>query len=375
MEEARDDTPAGRLAEGLFASDPHITYVFLLGSEIFVERDGGWGRDRGGLETARRVIQEARLPRVAALSEAHSKRLREEHYNATIVGLREVHADLRVIRVQLDGGQPPFEPGQYATLGLGYWEPRVDGHPEDLKLRRLERLARRSYSVSSPIFDEGGGLLDWRRADWVEFYVVLVRGEGDPRDPPALTPRLFGKGVGERLYMSQRFLGHYTLEGVDPDDDVVFLATGTGEAPHNLMTLDLLLRGHRGRIVSVCCVRHRQDLAYLGTHRCLEAMFPRYRYIALVTRELAGGEKHYIQDLIRLGRLGKELGAPLSPDRAHVFLCGNPRMIGLPRWEGEALVFPSPQGVTELLVERGFTLDARGVRGNVHYEEYWKQEV
>jgi hypothetical protein len=46
-------------------------------------------------------------------------------------------------------------------------------------------------------------------------------------------------------------------------------------------------------------------------------------------------------------------------------------MIGLPEWEDDEPVWPETTGAAELLVERGFTLDRRGVKGNVHYEEYW----
>ena len=41
---------------------------------------------------------------------------------------------------------------------------------------------------------------------------------------------------------------------------MLFLATGTGEAPHNYMLWELLRRGHTGRILSACCVRYRRDL-------------------------------------------------------------------------------------------------------------------
>ena len=69
----------------------------------------------------------------------------------------------------------------------------------------------------------------------------------------------------------------------------------------------------------------------------------------------------------------KEYGVALDPGTTHVFMCGNPAMIGLPK-EDEAtgeLVYPKPTGVVEILTERGFTLDHRKQRGNLHYEEYW----
>ena len=45
-------------------------------------------------------------------------------------------------------------------------------------------------------------------------------------------------------------------------------------------------------------------------------------------------------------------------------------MIGLPEGDGED-EWPEPQGVVELLVERGFKLDRRNDPGNIHFEEYW----
>ncbi|MDQ1502182.1 MAG: ferredoxin/flavodoxin---NADP+ reductase, partial [Actinomycetota bacterium] len=35
------------------------------------------------------------------------------------------------------------------------------------------------------------------------------------------------------------------------------------------------------------------------------------------------------------------------------------------------LTYPKPTGVVEILSERGFTLDHRKTKGNLHYEEYW----
>jgi hypothetical protein len=46
-------------------------------------------------------------------------------------------------------------------------------------------------------------------------------------------------------------------------------------------------------------------------------------------------------------------------------------MIGLPEWSGHTPTFPEVEGVVEILHKRGFTIDHRGVIGNVHYEEYW----
>ena len=60
------------------------------------------------------------------------------------------------------------------------------------------------------------------------------------RQPPALTPRLFMLKEGDRLFIGEKIAGHFTLDPVKPTDKVVFLSTGTGEAPHNYMLWELL---------------------------------------------------------------------------------------------------------------------------------------
>ena len=57
--------------------------------------------------------------------------------------------------------------------------------------------------------------------------------------------------------------------------------------------------------------------------------YPNYTYLPLTTRENPGQSKVYIQDLIQSGELEERLGQKLDPDKTHVFLCGNPKMIGL----------------------------------------------
>jgi ferredoxin--NADP+ reductase len=191
-----------------------------------------------------------------------------------------------------------------------------------------------------------------------------------------LTPRLFLLRQGERLCLGEKIAGHFTLEGVKPDDSIVFLSTGTGEAPHNYMLWELLRNNHRGRIVSVCCVRHSRDLGYRHIHATLMSRHSNYVYLPLTTRDGAGpGGKVYIQDLITSGELEKQLGRPLDPAVTHVYLCGNPKMIGLPEKDRETgeMVFPKSLGAVELLTRRGFQIDdpAHKRSGNIHTEEYW----
>ena len=316
-----------------------------------------------GVLEGRRTVT-ARRPRTREVEQ-----LRLEHYNATITHFDHSHDDLWVIRVQPDRADVKHRAGQYTTLGLGYWEPRVDDADEGLGEEGRQRLIRRSYSISSPVVDDVGYLLDPGAHEWMEFYIVHVRPSEDRI--PALTPRLAAKRVGDRVYLGPKIAGRYTLDAVPhPDLDVVFLSTGTGEAPHNAMLNELLRKGHRGGIVSVVSVRHLRDLGYLDTHRELERRFPNYHYVTLPTRE-PDVPKQYVQDYIQSGELADLLPSGLDPRRTHVYLCGNPAMIGPPEWDGTTPSFPEPDSAVAVLHRLGFVPDRRKVPGNVHFEEYW----
>lgn len=298
-------------------------------------------------------------------------RLRAEHYNASVVAVREAHAGLRIFRVAPDWGRLDFQPGQYAQLGLGAWETCVGGDDgaaaEDLP------IIRRAYSFSASMLDDKGELQDPRNVHYREFYVALAPDSGLQR--PRLTPRLFRLRAGDRLYVGPHAHGRYTLSGVGHDEQIVFVATGTGEAPHNAMLAARLAAGSRQPIVSVACVRRSLDLAYLAVHRELQRRFANYRYLTLTTREPENLDprapgfvgKRHLQEYFASGDFERAAGLRLDPARTHIYLCGNPAMVGLPGRGAEL----QPQGMAALLVGQGFTLDAPGRPGNLHCERYW----
>ena len=366
------DGPPALLAERLFEADTRIETVYVLSNTVSVGRSDGWEED--SLAVVSDIMADLFVFYRVASPEEHDEKLREENYNATISFIREHNPDLWVMKIRPDEPIDPFKPGQYTTLALGYWEPRVDDALEDFEKRPEQRgkMARRSYSVSSPMVDESGDLIDANPPE-VEFYIVLVRP--NEVEIPALTPRIWRKGVGDRIFMGRKFTGRYTLDDVKPTDNVVLLSTGTGEAPQNAMAAELLRNGHEGTILSVVTVRYRRDLAYTREQAIVEGKYANYKYLPMTTREPENeGNKVYIQDLLTSGRLEKELGAPLDPANTHVFLCGNPAMIGLPKWDDDgSKKFPETLGVAQLLDERGFTIDHLRERGNVHFEEYWKE--
>jgi ferredoxin/flavodoxin---NADP+ reductase len=295
--------------------------------------------------------------------------LRDEHYNAVVVGLRRVHDDLAIMRVRPDRPIPPYEPGQWIALGIGLWERRVVGMPpEEITEDELATLVRRPFSIGSRILhDDEPRLLRPEEEDSYEFYMALPHGT--PK-PPILAARLFALEVGSRLWVDAQPRGQNTLAEVQPEDDVLFAATGTGESPHNRMIWQLLRHGHRGRIASVVTTRQVADQGYRQVHERVLQLFPNYRHAAIATRE-PGQKGAHLQELLLNGQLEELTGFKLDPRRSRVFLCGNPGMIGAPRLQDSRAVYPPVLGMVEVLEQqRGFRADPRRGNINIHFERY-----
>jgi ferredoxin--NADP+ reductase len=315
----------------------------------------------------------------APLEAEEANDLREKLYNATIIERIDAHSELARFRIRPDFPIPSFQPGQYVAIGLGNWEPRLPGTQDEVvPENRLRKLSRRAYSISCPLLDARNELAPVDAIDYMEFYITLVRAADSPdKKPPVLTPRLFHLKVGDRVEVQKKITGHYTLAACDRDDTILMLGTGTGEAPHNAMTAKLLSQNHRGRIVNVTSVRHRVDLAYAVEHATLMRRFPQYRYLPFTTRDPENLDpkhpdyvgKQYLQDLFTSGRLAEAAGDNLSPSNTHVFLCGNPSMIGYVPPGGEP---PTKPGMLPLLRDAGFSdeSDEQGA-GTIRFEKYW----
>ena len=292
--------------------------------------------------------------------------LRQEHYNATVIGRRRVHAELFVLRLRPDAPLPAYEAGQWLQAGLGLWEPRLPDCPAE-SLANPESMLQRTYSLSCAIMAEDAErLLTPEEHDWYELYIGFDRERATDESGAALAARFALLEPGMRAWVGSEPRGNYTLSTVRAEDDVLFLATGTGEAPHQRMVWELLRRGHRGRIAAVVTARRRADLGYGETHERLMRRFPPYRWLGVPTREpgVGGGR---LQALLASGALEERTGIRLDPRRCHVFLCGHPGMLGRWRLVDGRKVYPEPPGMIELLERRGYRVDPpEGV--HVHFE-------
>ena len=266
-------------------------------------------------------------------------------YNATVDSIPMVNEGVCVLRIRLDGGMKPFQPGQYTTLGL-------EVGPE-------KRWVRRTYSLSHPVlYPKTGALVKSEELDFYEFYISRIREKNSEKpDGFRFSECLFQLKPGDRILFGPKITGGYVIEPIGPSQtaaQAVFFATGTGEAPHNAMIWQLLSQGYKGLIVHVVSTRFRWQQLYRETHEKLSQMFFNYQCVYFETRE--GGDKKYCQDWVASGDLERKTNIKIDPSNTHVYLCGNPAMIA---------------GMKELLEKRGFTVATPAHAGNIHFESYW----
>ena len=268
-------------------------------------------------------------------------------YNATLVRRIDVNPALMILRVVPDAGVAPFRAGQYAVLGLARGEKRVpDAERENGSGSDARGLVRRTYSMSSGS----------RQGEFYEFYVTLVRsGE--------LTPRLFALQEGSRLWVGPKAAGLFTLDRVPPGQDLLLLATGTGLAPYMSMIRTEPAAGSNRRFIIAHGARLQADLGYRAELETLARRRSNVAYVPTVTRggddPAWRGHTGRLQDLLARRILDDIVGRSILPPGFDVFLCGNPGMI---------------EAVGALMTERGFVRDTPRAPGNLHMEEYWRQD-
>ena len=263
-------------------------------------------------------------------------------YNATIERIESVADGLSIFFIRPDAPIPGRQPGHYVSIGLV----GPDG----------KKLIRRPYSLSQSL----GPAID---PDLLELLIIRVP-EGD------LTPILFEQGEGDRLFVKPKMVGTYLLPELHPEMTIILTSTGTGVAPHMTM-LETCVKTCK-QVVMMECVRYGAELAYADQIRGFQETHPNLVYISLVTRE--GGPKRYIQDYFRDGILAKEHGVAITPENTHVFACGNPAMIGIPKEDRKTghLRYETPGGLVEILTTQyGLGIHKARQPGQIHFEKYW----
>ncbi len=253
--------------------------------------------------------------------------------NATLADRRLLTDELGTFRVRLDEGVvPSFEPGQFVDVGLP---------PEPGDRRR--RMRRRPYSIASSAADR----------DALELFVVRL--------PDGLfTRRLFAMAPGDRLWMSRRPRGHFTLSPVHPAQTLVMVATGTGLAPFMSMLRTYRGTGRWRRCIVINGARRIAELGYYDEILRLTREDPTITYVPVVSREPPErpwwGLRGHVQAALTDDVLEARTGRPLDPADCHVLLCGNPAMI---------------DEAQQRLTGKGFVSGGPDGPGNVRFERFW----
>lgn len=271
--------------------------------------------------------------------------------NATLIERHDLTDALSIVRIRPDGGElPPFEAGQYCTVGLPKDAQEQAAYPPN----DSRRLVRRAYSIASPP----------HRREELELLVIRV-------DEGKLTSKLWELDPGARLFVDAKIRGEFTLRQVPAGKDLVMVATGTGLAPfmsilrehwHRpgwpLETANEFRRWRRLTIIHG--VRMKPDLAYRAELEALAHDDPDFRYIPILSSDHGddgwSGLRGRVQVALDPPTFRQLVGVELDPAASHVFLCGNPGMI---------------VEVQKLLESRGFVTHSKRQPGNIHFERYW----
>jgi ferredoxin--NADP+ reductase len=216
-----------------------------------------------------------------------------------------------------------FRPGQFMNLGLTL----------------ASGFVSRSYSLASAPAEQAE--------------VLLARvGEG------ALTPALFELREGGLVSLDPKPQGFFTFDYVPAHRELWMVATGTGLGPF----LSMLRSGEAfGRAERVVLVHGARGAAELAHRQELETLVARrsgsFVYVPVLSRQPAPGLlQGRVTAVLDSGELERAAGVTLSPESAHVLLCGNPAMI---------------DDVIARLGARGLRRHRQRTPGHITTEKYW----
>ncbi|HSH84108.1 MAG TPA: ferredoxin--NADP reductase [Guyparkeria sp.] len=232
-----------------------------------------------------------------------------------------------VYSLRFEAPQLVFKAGQFVRVGL-----EIDG----------ERVARPYSLVNAP------------HEPLHEIYFNVV-----PEGP--LSPRLAQLEVGDSFQVHPSATGTMIMDRLPEHRHLWLFATGTALGPFlSILKAEEPWDSGRGcpeRVVLCHSVRYAADLAYAETiQKLLERHGERLDFVPLVTREAhPGALRDRIPAALASGELERRVGLTLSPDAAHVLLCGNSAMI---------------EEVQQLLVGRGLRRHRRREPGHITVEKY-----
>ena len=263
--------------------------------------------------------------------------------NSVITQVITLSPSMKIFRIKPDGWElPEFEAGKFIVLGLYGSQERISYAGEEHKASPADKLIRRAYSIASSTND-----------GYLEFFISLV-------ETGQLTPRIFNLKIGDRIYMSQKPTGMFTLDKIPADQNVILIATGTGVAPYmSMLRSDALQR--KGKIAIIHGAAISIDLGYHSDMELLERLFPNklvyYPTITNPEKEVTDwhGDTRFIDAIWNDPKVSELIGFDAQPNNTHIMLCGNPNMI---------------TGMKNILKEQGYKEHTKREPGQIHAEEF-----
>jgi len=221
----------------------------------------------------------------------------DKFYTGHIVERRDLAHDLWIIRVD-PGGEFPFRPGQYATLGIA----------------TAERLHERAYSIVSAPHEK-----------YLEFFLELVpQGE--------LTPLLYGAQVGDQISIRKAAKGAFLLDRSGGFANHLLVGTVTGVAPYisyarSLLHEGKLPEGNALHLFLVEAASRSWELGYAEEMEKLASEVPWLTYVPTISRPWE--DEHWKGETGRADDVFRKYADlwDLKPDNSKVYLCGHPEMI------------------------------------------------
>lgn len=240
-----------------------------------------------------------------------------------IVRLHQWNDELYSLFVAAD--VDPFVAGQFTQIGIG----------------EEQKPLFRPYSfVNDPDAQE------------LEFYFNHVPNGG-------LTPNLVQLKPKDKIWVSRKASGRFTIPSLEQAPMLWCFATGTGLGVFLsiLKTKEAWEKFSKIRLVH--SVSYSRDLTHQATLEKFQFDYPeQFKFIPIVTREK--DEKAYqprMTSLISDKILENDLGDIISPQTSQVMLCGNPHMV---------------KEMRAIFEERGMGLRLPAKGGHVTIESYWK---
>ena len=267
--------------------------------------------------------------------------MEESKYNATVVGKILLTPDILTLRVDADEPRNEFKAGQYTVLGLYGSEERSPNSTPETEPVDPEKLLQRPYSIASAI----------NQLQQFEFYISQVKSG-------QLTPRLFNLEPGDRIFISKRIVGVFTLSETPENQDIVMIATGTGLAPYISFLRSYLMSRPESNMAVIQGAAKQWDLGYYSELSFLDNTFKNLFYLPTLTEadKTWTGYEFWIEEMLEKNILKDIAGIEVNPEKSHFFLCGNPKMV---------------ENVSEWLMKRGYTKHTRREPGSLHIEEFW----